>query len=192
MPKFLTALLAVLALVPCAQAETAAPQLDIAQTVVKVPLAEGVSMDDAVDSMKLRANAINMKLVAEQPLYKEIEAMGQKSQRIQIFQFCNPLTAKEMVDYDINFVGGVKTALFGGEGLFFAHLTGPDVEGDAEQHRVVFRRIAVHRYQRFIPIRLSLRHAMLQRVLPGPYPVSDPLRHSSVEKSVANDLWSVS
>ena len=103
MPKFLTALLAVLALVPCAQAETAAPQLDIAQTVVKVPLAEGVSMDDAVDSMKLRANAINMKLVAEQPLYKEIEAMGQKSQRIQIFQFCNPLTAKEMVDYDINF-----------------------------------------------------------------------------------------
>ena len=29
------------------------------------------------------------------------------------------------VTYDIQFVGGVKTALFGGEGLFFAHLTGP-------------------------------------------------------------------
>jgi uncharacterized protein (TIGR00266 family) len=29
------------------------------------------------------------------------------------------------VDYDIRFVGGVKTALFGGEGLFFAHLSGP-------------------------------------------------------------------
>lgn len=29
------------------------------------------------------------------------------------------------VDYDIQFVGGVKTALFGGEGLFFATLTGP-------------------------------------------------------------------
>ncbi|MDF2547216.1 MAG: hypothetical protein K0R93_2114 [Anaerosolibacter sp.] len=29
------------------------------------------------------------------------------------------------VDYDIQFVGGVKSALFGGEGLFFATLTGP-------------------------------------------------------------------
>jgi len=29
------------------------------------------------------------------------------------------------VDYDIQFVGKVKTALFGGEGLFFARLTGP-------------------------------------------------------------------
>jgi len=29
------------------------------------------------------------------------------------------------VDYDIQFVGGIKTALFGGEGLFFATLRGP-------------------------------------------------------------------
>ncbi|TFB21801.1 TIGR00266 family protein [Filobacillus milosensis] len=29
------------------------------------------------------------------------------------------------VDYDIQFVGGVKTALFGGEGLFFATIKGP-------------------------------------------------------------------
>ncbi|RMF87835.1 MAG: TIGR00266 family protein, partial [Nitrospirae bacterium] len=29
------------------------------------------------------------------------------------------------VDYDIEFVGGIKTALFGGEGLFFATVTGP-------------------------------------------------------------------
>ena len=29
------------------------------------------------------------------------------------------------VDYDIRFVGGFKNALFGGEGLFLAHLTGP-------------------------------------------------------------------
>lgn len=29
------------------------------------------------------------------------------------------------VDYDIEFVGGIKTALFGGEGLFLATLTGP-------------------------------------------------------------------
>ncbi len=29
------------------------------------------------------------------------------------------------VDYDIGFVGGIKTAIFGGEGLFFANVTGP-------------------------------------------------------------------
>ena len=29
------------------------------------------------------------------------------------------------VGYDIQYVGKIKTALFGGEGLFFAHLTGP-------------------------------------------------------------------
>ena len=29
------------------------------------------------------------------------------------------------VAYDIQFVGKIKTALFGGEGLFFASLTGP-------------------------------------------------------------------
>ena len=29
------------------------------------------------------------------------------------------------VNYDIQFVGGFKNALFGGEGLFFALLTGP-------------------------------------------------------------------
>jgi uncharacterized protein (AIM24 family) len=31
----------------------------------------------------------------------------------------------EGVDYDIQFVGGIRTALFGGEGLFLATLTGP-------------------------------------------------------------------
>ena len=31
------------------------------------------------------------------------------------------------VDYDIEFVGGIKNTIFGGEGLFFATLTGPGV-----------------------------------------------------------------
>jgi uncharacterized protein (TIGR00266 family) len=32
---------------------------------------------------------------------------------------------EESVEYDIQMVPGIKTALFGGEGLFFAHLSGP-------------------------------------------------------------------
>lgn len=31
----------------------------------------------------------------------------------------------QTVDYDIEFVGGIKNTIFGGEGLFFASLTGP-------------------------------------------------------------------
>jgi uncharacterized protein (AIM24 family) len=29
------------------------------------------------------------------------------------------------VDYDIEFIGGIKNSIFGGEGLFFAKLRGP-------------------------------------------------------------------
>jgi len=77
--------------------------LDLEQTVIKMPLAEGVSINDAVESMKLRANILNIKLVAELPLSKQLKAMGQKSGYIGIYQFCDPLTAKKMVEYDINF-----------------------------------------------------------------------------------------
>lgn len=80
-----------------------APAIDIDKTVVKMPLAKGVGMDDAVESMKLRANILNIKLVAELPLSAQIRAMGEKSRRIEIYQFCDALTAKKMVEYDINF-----------------------------------------------------------------------------------------
>lgn len=43
------------------------------------------------------------------------------------------------IDYNIEFVGGVKTALFGGEGLFFATLKGP---GDVYLQTMPFSRLA--------------------------------------------------
>jgi uncharacterized protein (DUF302 family) len=90
-----------------AQADTGkiapTPALDIAQTVVKRPLAKGVSMDDAVEAMKIRANKLNIKLVAELPLSKQLEAMGEKTRRMEIYQFCDALTAKKMVEHDIHF-----------------------------------------------------------------------------------------
>ena len=77
--------------------------VDLEQTVVKMPLQDGIALEDAVESMKLRANILNIKLVAELPLSKQIKAMGEKSRFIGIYQFCEPLTAKTMVEYDINF-----------------------------------------------------------------------------------------
>lgn len=43
------------------------------------------------------------------------------------------------INYDIQFVGGIKNSLFGGEGLFFATLTGP---GDVWIQSLPFSRLA--------------------------------------------------
>jgi uncharacterized protein (TIGR00266 family) len=43
------------------------------------------------------------------------------------------------IDYDVQFVGGVKSAIFGGEGFFFARLTGP---GTAWLQSLPFSRLA--------------------------------------------------
>ena len=83
--------------------QAAVPMVDIEDTVVKMPLADGVGFEDAVESMKLRANMHNMKLVAELPLSKQIEAMGEKARHMAIYQFCDPLTAQRMVEANINF-----------------------------------------------------------------------------------------
>ena len=46
----------------------------------------------------------------------------------------------ESVNYDIQFVGGIKTALFGGEGLFLATMTGPG--------RVIVQSMTVNKLRR--------------------------------------------
>ncbi len=74
--------------------------IDINQTVTRVKLAEGVSADDAIDALQSRAIALNMKLVAHQPLSKELQARGIDSGRLEIFQFCNPEDAYKMVSFN--------------------------------------------------------------------------------------------
>ncbi len=109
LPRLLTACLLGLTLLSgtsyAATSPTAAKATEkILPNIYKIPLAKGVSMDDAVDSMKLRANALNIKLVAELPLSKQVEAMtGKPERRMTIFQFCDALTAKELVNLDMDF-----------------------------------------------------------------------------------------
>ena len=75
----------------------------IADTVLKMPLAEGVTPDSAIESMKLRANALNFKLVAHLPLSQQLRSMGIESRRVEIFQFCDALIAHDMLAHDIDF-----------------------------------------------------------------------------------------
>ena len=102
MNKFLSLMLFLL-FVTSSGLNAAPVKLNIEDTVVKIPLEEGVSFDDAVESMKLRANAHNMKLVAELLLSKQIKSMGSKSRRMDIYQFCDPLIAQGMVEANIHF-----------------------------------------------------------------------------------------
>ena len=77
-----------------------AQKFDIEQTVLKMPLAEDVSGDDAVEALKSKAIELNMKFVGHQPLSKELAARGVESGRLEIFQFCNPNDAHVMVTYN--------------------------------------------------------------------------------------------
>jgi uncharacterized protein (DUF302 family) len=95
--------IALLCLLLSALHAPAAPAMQLAETVLKMPLADDVTADDAVDSMKLRANALNFKLVAHLPLYKELQGMGIDSRRVEIFQFCDARIAHTMIAHDIDF-----------------------------------------------------------------------------------------
>ncbi|MGE5320368.1 MAG: DUF302 domain-containing protein [Hyphomicrobiaceae bacterium] len=72
--------------------------------VYKVAIDPGVSLADAAESMRLRANALNLKLVAELPLSKQVEAITNKPQRtITIFQFCDAVTARDLINVNLDF-----------------------------------------------------------------------------------------
>lgn len=72
--------------------------------VYKLKIDREVSLDDAAESMRLRANALNLQLVAELPLSKQVEAVTGKPQRmITIFQFCDAVTAKDLIDANPDF-----------------------------------------------------------------------------------------
>ncbi len=69
-------------------------------TVWKVPLAEGISPEDAEETMKFVANEHNIKGVGELPLSEQVALMSGKEQRfLKIFQYCDPVTAMKMVDF---------------------------------------------------------------------------------------------
>ena len=70
---------------------------DITQTVAQMPLKEGLQPADAVQAMLSKAAELNLKLVGQQEVSKELEARGVKSPYLTILQFCDPDDAKTMI-----------------------------------------------------------------------------------------------
>ncbi|MCB1788561.1 MAG: DUF302 domain-containing protein [Chromatiaceae bacterium] len=77
----------------------------ISNSIQRFELADGIGVDDAVQSMQLRANMLNFKMVADLPLSEQVKAMGQDANYMRILAFCDALIAKKMVEYDIIFAG---------------------------------------------------------------------------------------
>jgi uncharacterized protein (DUF302 family) len=98
--RYLLATLALL-LTNAAMAENVKPTLSYTEVKVQVAQVEiqaGISFEDAVDSLKLRANQHNLKFVGANALYKEVEALsGKPAKRMEIFNFCDGLTAQKMI-----------------------------------------------------------------------------------------------
>ena len=82
-----------------------AMQQMVQQSIKKFKINDDVSVEDAIDSMMLRANNLNFKMVADLPLSEQVKAMGEKANYMRILAFCDALIAKKMVEYDIIFAG---------------------------------------------------------------------------------------
>lgn len=77
----------------------------VAASIKKFEIAEDVSIEEAVDSMQLRANMLNFKMVADLPLSEQVKSMGEDANYMRILAFCDALIAKKMVEYDPIFAG---------------------------------------------------------------------------------------
>lgn len=73
-------------------------------TVWKIPVEEGLTVEDVDETLRAVANELNIKNVGELPLSAEVEAMsGEKSRFFKIYMFCNAMTAAQMLDYSDSF-----------------------------------------------------------------------------------------
>jgi uncharacterized protein (DUF302 family) len=90
--------------VPTTWAAAPKSQQEAEGGVYKMAIDRGVSMSEAAESMRLRANALNLQLVAELPMSRQVEAVTGKPQRtIIVFQFCDAVLAKDLIDENVDF-----------------------------------------------------------------------------------------
>lgn len=77
---------------------------NIEQTVYKIPVSEDVTAEDVHESIMSKGAEMNMKFVGHQPLSKELDARGIPGGQVDIYQFCNPMDARKMIDHNPIFI----------------------------------------------------------------------------------------
>jgi cytochrome c553/uncharacterized protein (DUF302 family) len=73
---------------------------DIVQTVVRMAVNDGVTPEQAGAAMNAKAKEIGLRKVAQQKVSKFLAKKGVKMPHLSIYQFCNPMDAREMVIAD--------------------------------------------------------------------------------------------
>ncbi|MBV1863744.1 MAG: DUF302 domain-containing protein [Rhodobacteraceae bacterium] len=72
-----------------------------AATVWKAKVAEGLTFEEVDESIKNIAIERNIRGVGELPLGDQVSAMnGEPWRKLQIYLYCNPLTAAKMIEHD--------------------------------------------------------------------------------------------
>jgi uncharacterized protein (DUF302 family) len=68
---------------------------------VKYQVKKGLSFDDVVESMKLRANQLNFKLVGHSPMWKDFQAVlgDMEAPRIEVFHYCDIAAGRAVLKY---------------------------------------------------------------------------------------------
>ncbi|WP_130537897.1 DUF302 domain-containing protein [Thiomicrorhabdus indica] len=73
---------------------------DIAEaTMWEVKVEEGVELEDVIDAINNVGINRNIKNVGELPLSEELKARGVESGVVHVMSFCNPDTARKMIDF---------------------------------------------------------------------------------------------
>lgn len=79
-------------------------RFDIEQTVYKIPVSPDITPEEVHESILSKGMELNMKFVGHQALSKELLARGVESGQVDIYQFCNPLDARKMIDFNPIFI----------------------------------------------------------------------------------------
>jgi uncharacterized protein (DUF302 family) len=68
---------------------------------VKYKVKKDLSFDDVVESMKLRANQLNFKLVGHSPMWKDFQAVlgDMEAPRIEVFHYCDIAAGRAVLKY---------------------------------------------------------------------------------------------
>jgi len=70
----------------------------------KVKADPGLSFDDIIEAMELKANDVNFKKVGHNEFWKDVSAIsGQPTLRIEILQFCDAIVGRRMLDFSPEF-----------------------------------------------------------------------------------------
>lgn len=70
----------------------------------KKKVAEGVTFDDVVEAMEIKANDVNFKIVGHNKFWRDVGAIsGMATTRVEVLQFCDALVGRRMLDYSPEF-----------------------------------------------------------------------------------------